>query len=303
MGKYWSPLERLSTWRKISVGMWAPPSDPTIYGYETLIMEDMLPYLAQVEEITGVRVSPAVIAAHALASIFGKNPDFNVMVVNRRLQKRKSVDAFLQVATKGDAGDDLSGVTIRGADEMDIVDLALVLRKKAMKVRKGQDQDIEKQKKSLNMIPIFFMRNVLQLVEFLTFSVPIDLDAIGVRSDPFGSFMVSSVAPFDIRLGFAPLVPASRCPIVALPGAIFERPMVVRGEIIAAKVMQMGVTFDHRCYDGAQIGVISRHIRGMFENPHDYLPDMDYWREKAAKMNLEPKAETPADEAAQPTLH
>jgi hypothetical protein len=83
--------------------------------------------------------------------------------------------------------------------------------------------------------------------------------------------MVSSVASFDIRLGFAPLVPASRTPLVALPGAFFERPMVVDGEIKICKVMQMGCTFDHRCFDGYQIGMIARFIRNSIENPYDYF--------------------------------
>lgn len=305
MGKYWRPLQRLSTWRKISVGMWAPPDDPTIYGFESLIVDDLLEYLKQVEEITGTRVSLAVIASHAFSQAWGNHPELNVMVVNRRIQQRNRVDAFMQVATKGDKGDDLSGVTIRDADKLDIVDLAEILKKKATKVRKGQDKDIEQQKKSLNVIPIPLMRPLLRLVEFLTFNVPVDLDAIGVRSDPFGSFMVSSVAPFDIRLGFAPLVPASRCPLVALPGAVFDLPMVVNGEIKACKVMQMGVTFDHRCYDGAQIGIVVKQIRGTFETPHNYLPPLSYWHDKVAGKSADASQsdEIQADSSPQPTLH
>lgn len=306
MGKYWKPLERLSTWRKISVGMWAPPDDPTIYGFESLIVDDLLPYLEEVEKITGTRVSPAVIATFAFAQALGNHPELNVMVVNRRLQQRHSVDAFMQVATKGDKGDDLSGVTIRGADKMDIVDLADVLKKKASRVRRGEDKEVETQKKSLNLIPIFMMRPILRMVEFLTFNVPIDLDAINIRSDPFGSFMVSSVAPFDIRLGFAPLVPASRCPLVALPGAIFDLPMVVNGEIKACKVMQMGVTFDHRCYDGAQIGIFVKQIRGTFERPHEYLPPLSYWHEKMNGQDSAPAEPLPpsnAPEETAATLH
>lgn len=277
MGKYWNPLKNLSTWRKISVGMWDPPDNPTIYGFETFNVEDLLDYLQEVEEVSGVRVSPAVIATFAFSKLFGENPALNVMVVNRRLQQRKSVDAFMQVAMKGDKGDDLSGVTIRKSNELDIVQLSEVLTKKAMKVRKGEDKDIEQQKKSLNLIPIVMMRPLLRLVEFLTFNVPVDLDAVGVRSDPFGSFMVSSVAPFDIRLGFAPLVPASRCPLVALPGAIFDSPMAVNGEVKVCRSMQMGVTFDHRCFDGAQIGILARGVRQIFERPREVLPDPSYW--------------------------
>lgn len=299
MGKYWSPLKSLSTWRKISVGMWDPPANPTIYGFETFNVEDLLNYLKEVEEVSGVRVSPAVIATHAFSQLFGDNPGLNVMVVNQRIQQRKSVDAFMQVAMKGDNGDDLSGVTIRQSNELDIVQLSEVLTKKAMKVRKGQDHDIEQQKKSLNLIPIVLMRPLLRFVEFLTFNVPVDLDGLGIRSDPFGSFMVSSVAPFDIRLGFAPLVPASRCPLVALPGAIFEAPMVVDGEVKVCRVMQMGVTFDHRCFDGAQIGIMARKVRQTFERPREVLPDPSYW---ADHEPIIPKKDHDSPDSHAPTM-
>ena len=43
--KRWKPLDHYSSWRKISIGMWNSPGDPTIYGYETLVVEDLLRYL------------------------------------------------------------------------------------------------------------------------------------------------------------------------------------------------------------------------------------------------------------------
>ena len=55
MSKYWKPLQRVSSWRKISVGMWQPPADPTIYGAETVDVEELLGYLEAVSELSGER--------------------------------------------------------------------------------------------------------------------------------------------------------------------------------------------------------------------------------------------------------
>lgn len=272
MGKYWSPVKKLSSWRKISVGMWAPPDDPTIYGYETLIVDKALQYIKEVEEASGVKLTMTSFIVLVMAQAMAQDPVLNVMVVNGRIQKRNTLDAFCQVMIPGDGQADLSGVQIRSVDELNLVEINEALKGRAKKVRSGEDQGLERQKKMIDRVPPWLIRKMVQLVDFLTFNVPIDLDGLGVRSDPFGSFMVSSVASFDIRLGFAPLVPASRTPLVALPGAIFDRPMVVDGEIKACKVMQMGCTFDHRCYDGYQIGVIVRFIRGSVENPYEYFP-------------------------------
>lgn len=277
MGKYWKPVERLSSWRKISVGMWAPPDDPTIYGFETLRVDEALEYLQEVEEASGEKVTMSALWVYILGKAIAQHPDLNVMIVNGRIQRRNTVDAFCQVMIPGNNQADLSGIQIRAVDKMDIVEIAKAMRGRAKKVRAGEDQGLEKQKKMIDRVPPWLIRRMIRLVDFLTFNVPVDLDGLGVRSDPFGSFMVSSVATFDIRLGFAPLVPASRTPLVALPGAVFDAPMVIDGEVRACKVMQCGCTFDHRCFDGYQIGMIVKIIRSHVENPRAYLPPPSYW--------------------------
>jgi len=277
MGKYWNPVERLSSWRKISVGMWGPPDDPTIYGFETLRVDEALELLQEIEDVTGERMSLTALVVHTFATAMALDPNLNVMIVNGRIQKRNTIDAFCQVMIPGDGEADLSGVQVRGADELDIVETARAIKGRAKKVRAGEDQGLERQKKMIDRVPPWLIRRMIKLVDFLTFNVPLDLDGLGVRSDPFGSFMVSSVASFNIRLGFAPLVPASRTPIVALPGAPFDAAMVVDGEIRVCKVVQIGCTFDHRCFDGYQIGILVRHVRDMIENPRKYVPPASHW--------------------------
>jgi hypothetical protein len=130
---------------------------------------------------------------------------------------------------------------------------------------------------------------MLLTFDFLTFNVPADLDAIGVRSDPFGSFMVSSVANFDIKLGYAPLVPASRCPMVVLPGVVHEAVMPVDGEPKVVPAMYTGVTFDHRCFDGYQIGEIVRTTRRVISHPYDHLPHPSYWADRDLSAAPDPR--------------
>ncbi len=279
MSKYWSPIENQTSWRKISLGMWKQPSDPTIYGFETLDVTDTLEYLDQVHEASGVKVSPAALLIWVFSDVFSTYPELNVMIVNGQIQQRHTVDAFCQVAIPHAVGDqaDLSGVKIAESDRLDIVEIAKALRGKARRVRDGQDQEIEKQKKLIDHVPSQVIGKAVELVDFLTYNVPLDLDSLGIKSDPFGSFMVSSIAAFDLRLGLAPLVPASRCACVALPGAVFEKPMVHEDEVKPRKVIQVGCTFDHRCYDGYQIGLLVRRVREVMEHPRDHLPAPEFW--------------------------
>ncbi|MFP4597836.1 MAG: 2-oxo acid dehydrogenase subunit E2 [Persicimonas sp.] len=280
MGKRWESLKKYSSWRKISVGMWRPPNDPSIYGYETVDVSNLLPYLDEVSRVSGTKVTISAFCVKLTAEVFKRHPDLNVVMIGKKVRQRKNIDIFCQVAVADETASeaDLSGVKLTNADQMSLVEIAQRLTSRASDVRAGQDAEMEKTKSMVDIVPPWLMGGVLKMVDFLTFNVPFDLDKMGIRSDPFGSAMVTSVGPFDIRHGFAPLVPASRVPIVVLPGAVHKAPVVTEeGEVEARDAMNVCLTFDHRCYDGYQIGYFVRIMRDMLLNPTNYLPEPSHY--------------------------
>lgn len=294
MSKYWKPLEKLTSWRKISVGMWDTPRDPQIYGHELLNVTETLRYLEEVSAVSGVNVTMTALLVKTFATAYEQFPALNVMVVNGRLQQRESIDAFCQVSIPNEktGSADLSGIKITGANELDVVQLSQILRGRAARVRAGEDQEMEETKALIDKVPPWLMKRMLKTVDFLTYNVSADLDSLGVRSDPFGSFMISSIASFDLRLGYAPLVPASRVPAVALPGAVHDVVMPVDGEPAVVPGMFVGCTFDHRCFDGYQIGFIVRTARACMEHPYDHFPHPSFWKDRDLAAAPDPRAET-----------
>jgi pyruvate dehydrogenase E2 component (dihydrolipoamide acetyltransferase) len=304
MGKYWKPLERVSSWRKLSVGMWDSPGDPTIYGFETLDVTDTLEYLRAVKDASGVNVGMTALVVAAVARMYARYPELNVILVGGRVQQRQSIDIFCQVAIPNESVSkaDLSGVKLQHVDQLDLVEIQRALGGRARKVRDGQDLEIERQKRLFDLIPPRMMRRVVKLVEQLTFEVPIDLDAIGIRSDPFGSCMVSSVAQFDIRLGFAPLVPAARTPLIFLPGVVYDEMGFVGDDPTPRmrKKVQISLTCDHRCFDGYQIGIICREVRTVLTNPAAHLPPPEFYIKHAQHRDEPPRPEDHAPRHASP---
>jgi pyruvate dehydrogenase E2 component (dihydrolipoamide acetyltransferase) len=304
MGKHWEPLEKYSSWRKISVGMWRGPDDPTIYGFETLDVSRLIPYLDEVSRVSGVKVNVAAFCANAASMVLEAYPDLNVIMVGKKLQRRKTVDIFCQVAVPDENSGhaDLSGVKLHNADKMDLVEVARRLSSRADKVRKGQDEEMEQTKATVNVVPGWLMRPMLKLVDFLTYNVPINLGWMGVRDDPFGSAMVSSVGPFDIKLGFAPLVPASRVPMVFLPGVIHKGVVVNEDDEMEVRdVMMCSCTFDHRCFDGYQIGHVVRLFRDIVQHPLKHCPPPEHWAKPAdSQQNAEQASDRDADESDAP---
>ncbi len=272
--KLWKRPARVSSWRKISVGMWNPPSDPTVLGFETLNVDSLLDYLDELSEASGEKVTITTFMVKVVADIFALYPHLNSIIIGNRVLMRENIDVFVQVAVNSESTDqaDLSGVKLRNVDQMSFVDIARRLRSRATQVRAGQDAEIEQTKSMIDKVPPLLMPWMLRAVDFLTYVVPLELDKFGIRSDPFGSAMVTNVGQFDIRLGFAPLVPMSRCPLVLMPSAIQRLPFVEGDEIVIRRAMQCSLTIDHRAFDGYQIGQFVTQFRDRSENPYKYYP-------------------------------
>lgn len=291
MTNRWTKLDKYSPWRKIAMGLWSDPDDPTIYGRETVDISNLTDYLDEVSEASGVKVTMTAFTAKMMADVLGDNPDLNCMAIGNHIVQRESVDIFCQVAIPDESAGkaDLSGVKLRDADELGLVEVAEILRSKAGDVRDGRDVEMEKSKSTIEWVPNAILSKLLDVVDFLTYRIPLDLDALGVRSDPFGSCMVTSVGQFGIYQGFAPLLPGSHCPLVALPGCVHESTFVEDGEVVVRDAVTMSCTFDHRVYDGLQIGHIVRGMRTRLMDPLKHYPAPEHWNDSNPDGQITPE--------------
>jgi pyruvate dehydrogenase E2 component (dihydrolipoamide acetyltransferase) len=258
--------ERLSPWRRLAVHVWRAPSDPTTYGVLEVDMRRTLDYLAALNDIPGgARVTPTHLVVKAIAKALEEFPSANGYIARGRIWLRDSIDVYCQVASDG--GRDLSGVKIRHANLKSPAQVADELAAGATAVREGTDRSSEATKKSLGRIPDFLLGPMLRLTGFLTFDLRLDLSALGVAYDQFGGAMVSNVGGFGLQSGLAPIVPVSRSPIVLLVGEVRERPLAENGQVIAAPVMNIGATFDHRLIDGYQGSMMARIVIDAVRDP------------------------------------
>jgi pyruvate dehydrogenase E2 component (dihydrolipoamide acetyltransferase) len=252
----------------MSVAAWGPPSDPTIYGMLDVDVTRLLPLLEQRSRETGVRLTLTHAVARALALAIREHPSVNVLVRWRRIYQRENIDIFLQVAVVEAGSDpDLSGVKIERADEKSLVEMAAEIAERASAVREGRDKDMRRSKKSVASIPSILMRPVLLLMGWIAYTMNIDGRLLGLPRDPFGSAMVTSVGMFGIRVGFAPLFPPSRSPVLVLVGALEDRPVVRDGRVEIRPMVTLTGTFDHRVIDGYHGGLLARTIKSLLEDP------------------------------------
>ena len=270
---YKGPLED-SSFRRMAMGVWDLPGDPSIYGYMDL---DMRRAMTRLEELksTGHKVTVTHLVARACALAIGSLDDLNAMPRLGRAYQRETVDIFIQVALPSEDGlgkTDLSGVKIRSADEKKLDVFAAEFKEKADRVRTGNDKEIKASKKSINRTPRWMMRPMLKFLRFVQFTLNFDLRWMGVARDPFGSALVSSVGMLGVDGAFAPLFPIGGPPIVMTVGAVTPRAIVdADGQVIAAPVLRLGGTFDHRVYDGFHLATFGNALRRFIEQDVDDL--------------------------------
>lgn len=271
MSDKFAPLEDASAFRRMAAAMWRRPNDPSIYGSVDI---DATKALALVDayRARGVRLTMTHVVARAIAIAIARHPDVNCKVrFWGRLERRRSVDVFLTVATGG--GRDLSGARVNEADKKSLAEIAAEVRDKSARIRDGSGAPYEKSRNLFRAIPWWLGRPAVALSSLITNELHLDLPQYGMPLDPFGSAMVTSVGMFGVDTAFAPFTPIARVPILVLVAEVRPRPWVEGDAIVVRPVLRLCATFDHRILDGYHAGLLSREVSTLLTDPAQLDPD------------------------------
>lgn len=270
---------RMSTFRKLAMGTWQDAYDPTAYGSLRMSMDEALRYMEAFRKKTGKKVTVTHLTAKALAMALQKCPEANSLVRWNRVYLREQVDLSLQVAIQDGEGEtdaDLSVLKIERVDEMSLAELVDAVEVKAKKVKKRQDEHLEKTRTSVARMPHLLMNLFMKVLSLLLYTFNIDMRWAGLPKDAFGSAFVTSIGSLGLELGFVPLVPYSRVPILLAPGVVRKVPKVLDDDTIGiGHEMFMSATFDHRNVDGFHAGLMQKVIRAYIEQPFEHFDKLE----------------------------
>lgn len=260
---------KLFGWRRVASAMWTPPNDPQIYGALEVDAEPVLAFIERARR-AGHHVTPTHLAARALGHAIAKVPDLNVRIRHGRAYPRGSVDIFVITSVAG--GHDLSGVKLADVPGRSAVDLATELAQRATAQKAGRDRDLAKTKRLMDVLPHRLLERALRATKYLAADLGLDLPGIGLRRQPFGSGMVTSVGMFGIPQGFAPLAWMYDVPVLILVGEIATKPVVVDGKVEARDVLPITATLDHRYVDGWHVAKAMTAFREYLAAPERFEP-------------------------------
>jgi len=264
---------------------WSAPSEGTIFGVLECNADPLVAYLQEHEKKTGVKISVTTLVVKALALSLRDAPSMNCHILAGKFIPNKSIDISCLVAV--DEGKDLANAKLRDADNRSLNELHADIRSKAEKLRKHQDKDFESSKAIINILPVFAIRIILNLVGFLSSGVGLSIPFLGVRPFPFGSAMVTSVGMLGVQQAFIPFTPFTRVPLLLMVGETTKKAVVVpvnpesaaavsEGKEISSDQWKVAIqtrltltaTIDHRFVDGTEAAKVGKKMRYLVENPH-----------------------------------
>lgn len=263
--------------RKLAIASWRSPHEPNIYGKLTLDATEVLAYLQQVRRDTGERVTITHVVGKAVAAALAAEPTLNGYIrLGTYIPHGEVSLAFL--VTMED-GSDLARAKVSHIDRKSVTEVAAELREHAERLRRGDDEDWERSKAMIRVLPAWLLRGVVSLTGWLTSALGIQARPLGLEAFPFGSAIVTSVGMLGLDEAYVPPTPFARVPLYVLIGAVREEATVVEGRVEVRPLLTVTATVDHRYVDGFQAAVLARAFRRAFEDP---------W-------SLDPQPQVPAD--------
>ena len=270
-------MKDLSSFRKIALGTWQTAYDPSIYGTLVLRMDRALAYIERFRARTGRRLTVSHLMAKASAMALQACPEANAVLRWNRLYVRQRIGVFFQVLMTDEGEDkaDLSGATLYDVEKKSLEELVDEFETKVKLVRARRDPALEKTRGTFQRIPFLLLNTFLKVLSFLSFTLNLDLRAVGISSDPFGSLMITNVGSLGLDTAFAPLVPFSRVPILFAIGEAKDQVLVENGQPAVVKAMSVNATLDHRVIDGFHAARIANVLREWMENPETHFDPLE----------------------------
>jgi hypothetical protein len=260
---------KLHGWRKLAGSFWGAPNDPQFYGDLELDAGTLLEFIDGLRDRTGVHVTVTHAVGRAVAHGLDSVPDLRVRLARGREYPRESTDVFFIVAAEGG---ELTGCKVDRADEKSLVEIAEELGSSQESISSGSDESFGKAKKMLDLLPPRLLRSAMNLSAWLTSDLNLDLPALGVRRQAFGSAMITSVGMWGISRAYSPLAGYYRVPVLVLVGAVTQRPVAVAGQVVIRPMLTLTATFDHRYADGFQAAKFAQAVQEYCADPSALEP-------------------------------
>lgn len=246
----------------LAVGTWAAPRDGVAHLFVAADVTDAEAWCADRPGVTLTHLLGSAVAAGLVVA-----PDLNSRVVLGRVRRRAEIDVSYVVDVG--RGSDMTALCVRRADTKSPRDTARELLAGARAIRRGDDPQFSRATRVASRVPGALVRPGMAVAGFVTGGLGRPFGPLHLPAHPFGSALVSSVGPWGLERVLPPAAPFARLGFVLVLGAPGWRAAVVDGHVRARRVVDVGMTIDHRLVDGAQVGAFTEVMQAALERPSE----------------------------------
>jgi pyruvate dehydrogenase E2 component (dihydrolipoamide acetyltransferase) len=242
-----------SIFRKVAMATWKTAADPSVYGFIEFDVTHV-----------GNLSSPMPAIIKAIAQTMKDHPELNSIIRFGRIYYRQQVNISVLVNIVEGRSKDLSFATLENVDQMSMEEIAENVAGSADLIRQRKDPKLGVALKLVKYVPVLLVRALLNTYSFFVHDVNMNLDWLKLPSNPFGSMIITNVGSLGINKALVPLVPFTRASVLISIGKIVQEPRVVNDQIVIRKIMHLGVTFDHRFFDGSHAATMIKDFERHF---------------------------------------
>ncbi|RAP31862.1 hypothetical protein DID76_02000 [Candidatus Marinamargulisbacteria bacterium SCGC AG-414-C22] len=264
-----TPVSHISYFRKLAIGTWSHPNDPTYYGKIHLDLKHIKPFLENLNKNTQLNVSINHVAAKIMSLVFAKYPYLNTVLIRNKPRQRTSVSTFFQTHLRHKDGYDLLGININDSNLKSLAAIASEVADKTKKLRLKKDKPMERAKRLIGFVPVRLMTLLVAVFDFILYTL--NIKCLGLPDDKYGSFGLTSVGSLGIDEAYVPLFPFSRCGMMIAVGKERQDVGISHNNVVIKDIVTLTFTCDHRYFDGAHLAKPLRFIRKIEQHPEKFL--------------------------------
>jgi pyruvate/2-oxoglutarate dehydrogenase complex dihydrolipoamide acyltransferase (E2) component len=235
-----------SLFRKASFSLWSSPADPSVYGF---VQWD-------VTEIPKNLRSAVLIKTVAHVALL--NPHLNSQLKWGRLVKRETIDVSFMVNIPGQNGNDLTFATLKKVDQISLDEILIQIKDRKERIKNKSLDEVGTALKIIHVLPKGLGRIFLKLYGWLEFDVGLNLNFMKLPHKPFGSVIISNIGSLGLKQALLPLVSFTRSCLMISMGRADIEPRYINEQLLPREIIHLGVTFDHRYFDGAEAAKMLR---------------------------------------------
>lgn len=256
---------RTSMRKKTALSSWNSPGDPSVFNNLELEADKLDSFIERHrQKFPEERVTYTHLVLKSLAYTIKSIKGLNSTISFGGFRQIKDVDISCLVDVEGT---NLATLVVRDCNLLSVGQIQQQIKSRVKKLKTKKDEDFNHQMGVVNSLHSSLVSCVLELSSFISYYLGRDIKPLKIRKFGFGTAIVTNCSNMEIYNSYAPLVPFTKCMCVVLICKPKMRPVVdEHGQVVARKMVNINVTFDHRYADGTDASRMIKNMYHFFDN-------------------------------------